>query len=102
MTQAASSFQITAHEAFEERYQEALHSKAQVVEQYTAQLATVRKRVTQLEQMRQSERHESEQQESNLRERIKALTIMVENSAARQKKAEGEAKEQRILNMYVI
>ena len=98
MTRAASSFQISAHEAFEERYQEALHSKAQMVEQYTAQLATVRKRVRQLEQMRQTERLESEQQESSLRERIKALSIMVENSAARKKKAEGEAKEQRILH----
>ena len=83
MTRAASNFQISAHEAFEERYQEALHSKAQVVEQYTAQLATVRKRVRQLEQMRQTERLESEQQESSLRERIKALSIMVENSAAK-------------------
>ena len=97
MTRAASDFQLSAHEAFEERYQEALDSKAQVVKQYTAQLATVRKRVAQLEQTRQDERLESEKQEAGLRERIGALTLMVEMASAKQKKAEVEAREQRML-----
>ena len=102
MRRAASDFRLASHEAFEERYQELLDQKAQVAKQYSAQLATLRKRVVQLEQTRQSERMENETEQKRLRDRVTALTMMVEKSSTKKLKAEAEANLQKSSHEQVI